>query len=190
MVLEGKDCDGPFIRHFLEPHQFFCNLTKTPCMPSTQTSVPDAVDGSHPAVSRMTACGYKATRCGVPSHVRLRLRKRTSEPITAAHNYLFGGNVSFAIRKQTFASVNLNGRCGSTPALRGCHTIERFCDAGEGQPSARIGHSLRPHSMSACGSERWYIAAAVPPDIRMSAAPSRMIVKSGSPWPRRSRKER
>ena len=27
----------------------------------------------------------------------------------------------------------------------------------------------------------WYIAAAVPDDIRMSAAPSRMIVKSGSP---------
>ena len=122
-------------------------------MPSTQTSVPDAVDGSHPAVSRMTACGYKATRCGVPSHVRLRLRKRTSEPITAAHNYLFGGNVSFAIRKQTFASVNLNGRCGSTPALRGCHTIERFCDAGEGQPSARNGRSLEPLAMAAYGSE-------------------------------------
>jgi hypothetical protein len=30
----------------------------------------------------------------------------------------------------------LNGRFGSTPALRGCHTIDRFCDAGEGQPSA------------------------------------------------------
>jgi len=29
--------------------------------------------------------------------------------------------------------------------------------------------------------KRWYIAAAVPDDIRMSAAPSRMMVKSGSP---------
>jgi hypothetical protein len=30
-------------------------------------------------------------------------------------------------------------------------------------------------------ARRWYIAAAVSDDIRMSAAPSRMIVKSGSP---------
>ncbi len=30
-------------------------------------------------------------------HGRLRLRKRTSEPITAAHNDLFGRNVRFAI---------------------------------------------------------------------------------------------
>ena len=51
----------------------------------------------------------------------------------------------------------------------------------EGQPSARNGHWPWPHRMSACGSERWYIAAAVPDDIKMSAAPSRMIVKSGSP---------
>ncbi len=28
---------------------------------------------------------------------------------------------------------------------------------------------------------RWYIAAAVPDDNRMNAAPSRMMVKSGSP---------
>ncbi len=42
---------------------------------------------------------------------------------------------------------------GSIPALRGCHTIERFCDAGEGQPSARNGRSLEPLAMSACGSQ-------------------------------------
>jgi hypothetical protein len=42
----------------------------------------------------------------------------------------------FAIRKPTFASASLNDRFGSTPALRDCHTIDRFCDAGEGQPSA------------------------------------------------------
>jgi hypothetical protein len=101
----------------------------------------------------MTAPGYKATRWGDPSHVRLSLRKRTSEPITAAHNDLFVGNVSFAIRKRTFASVNLKDRCGSTPALRGYHTIDRFCDAGEGQPSAINGRSLEPFAMAACGSE-------------------------------------
>ena len=61
--------------------------------------------------------GYKATRWGDPAHVRLRLRKRTSEPITAAHNDLFVGNVTFAIRKRTFAPANLNGRYGSIPAL-------------------------------------------------------------------------
>jgi len=33
-------------------------------------------------------------------HGRLRLRKRTSEPITAAHNVLSVGNVRFAIPKR------------------------------------------------------------------------------------------
>ena len=56
---------------------------------------------------RMTVLGYEATRWGYPSHVRLRLRKQTSEPITATHNDLFVGNVSFAIRKRTFAATNL-----------------------------------------------------------------------------------
>ena len=57
------------------------------------------------------------------------------------HDNLFVRNVSFAIRKRTFAATSLNARFGSTPALRGCHTIERSCDAGEGQPSARNGRS-------------------------------------------------
>jgi len=48
----------------------------------------------------MTASGYKATRWGVPSHVRLCLRKRTNEPITAAQNDLFVGYVGFAIPKR------------------------------------------------------------------------------------------
>ena len=137
------------------------------------------------------------------ANVRLQKRKRKISPITAAHNELFVGNVSFAIRKRTFASVNLNDRCGSisviwegsqaphrmtpygyqlpyeipqldgrsairkppfataswngrfgsTPALRGCHAIERFCDAGEGQPSAINGRSLEPLAMAAYGSE-------------------------------------
>jgi hypothetical protein len=65
----------------------------------------------------MSASGYKATRWGDPSHVRLRLRKRTSEPITAAHKDLFVSNVCFAIRKRTFAATNLNDRFGSIPAL-------------------------------------------------------------------------
>jgi len=76
----------------------------------------DAVDGSHPTASQCVSddgSGYKATRWGGPSHVRLRRRKRTILLTAAAHNDLFGGNVSFAIRKQTFASVNLNGRFGS-----------------------------------------------------------------------------
>jgi hypothetical protein len=30
----------------------------------------------------------------------------------------------------------VNGNLESTPALRGCDTIDRYCDAGEGQPSA------------------------------------------------------
>ena len=99
--------------------------------------------------NRMTACGYKATRWGGLSHVRYRLRKRTSEPITAAHNDLFVGNVRFAIREPTLAPSIANGRIGSTPALRSCHTIERFCDAGEGQPSANFGRSSGPISMAA-----------------------------------------
>ncbi len=65
----------------------------------------------------MTVLGYEATRWGDPSHVRLSQRKRTSEPITAAHNDLFVGNVSFAIRKQTFAATNLNDRFASIPAV-------------------------------------------------------------------------
>jgi TPR repeat protein len=31
----------------------------------------------------------------------------------------------------------LNGGFGSTPALRGCHTIDRFCDAGDLSAAAR-----------------------------------------------------
>jgi hypothetical protein len=61
----------------------------------------------------MTACGYKATRWGGLSHVRYRLRKRTSEPITAAHNDLFVGNVSFAIQLRTFAASIVNGKAGA-----------------------------------------------------------------------------
>jgi hypothetical protein len=45
-------------------------------------------------------------------------------------------NGRFAIRQPTFAPPNLNGRFGSTPAHRGCDTIDRYCDAGEGQSSA------------------------------------------------------
>jgi hypothetical protein len=48
----------------------------------------------------------------------LRLRKRTIEPIAAAHNDLFAGNVSFAIRKRTFAATDLNDRFGSIRAVR------------------------------------------------------------------------
>ena len=70
----------------------------------------------------MSGFDYKATRWGDPSHVRLSLRKRTSEPITAAHNDLFVGNVGFAIQKRTFASANVNDRFGSIPDLR----IARF----------------------------------------------------------------
>jgi hypothetical protein len=45
-------------------------------------------------------------------------RKRTSELTAAAHNDLFVGNVSFAIRKQTFASSFMNGNLGSIPAFK------------------------------------------------------------------------
>jgi hypothetical protein len=33
------------------------------------------------------------------------------------------------------------------------HTIDRFCDAGEGQPSARNSHSLGRRARAACGSQ-------------------------------------
>jgi hypothetical protein len=66
----------------------------------------------------MSRYGYKATRWGGPSHVRLRLTKRTILLTAAAHNDLFVGNVRFAIRKRTFASVNLNDRCGSIPVIQ------------------------------------------------------------------------
>ncbi len=66
----------------------------------------------------MSGFGYKATRWGGPSHVRLRLRKRTILLTAAAHNDLFVGNVSFAIRNRTFAATNLNDRFGSTPVIR------------------------------------------------------------------------
>jgi hypothetical protein len=52
------------------------------------------------------------------SHVRLCLRKRTIEPIAAAYNDLFVANVSFGIRKQTFAETNVNDRFGSIPAFQ------------------------------------------------------------------------
>ena len=47
----------------------------------------------------------------------------------------------FAIRQRTFATANLNGRFGSTPAVR-----DRLI-------SARNGHSLGPRARFACGSE-------------------------------------
>ncbi len=71
--------------------------------------------------------GYKATKWGIPSHVRLRLRKRTSEPITAAHNNLFVGNVSFAIRKRTFALAGVNDREGSNSVVHGLFGRRREC---------------------------------------------------------------
>ena len=49
---------------------------------------------------------------GDPSRVRLCLRERSIEPIAAAHNDLVVGNVSFAIRKRTFAAAALNDRFG------------------------------------------------------------------------------
>ena len=48
----------------------------------------------------MNAVGYKATSWDGLSHVRYRLRKRTIEPIAAAHNDLFAGYVSFGIFKR------------------------------------------------------------------------------------------
>jgi hypothetical protein len=55
----------------------------------------------------------------------------------------------FAIQKLTFTTRIMNGGLGSTPALRSCHMIERFCDADEGQPSAKSSRS----------SHRWPTAA-------------------------------
>ena len=65
----------------------------------------------------ISAYGYEAIKSVCPANVRLSLRKRTSEPITAAHNDLVVGNVSFAIRKRTFASASFNGGFESIPAL-------------------------------------------------------------------------
>jgi hypothetical protein len=48
----------------------------------------------------MAACGYKATRWGSRFHVRLRLTKRLTGPIAAAHHDLSIGYVSFAIPKR------------------------------------------------------------------------------------------
>jgi hypothetical protein len=63
------------------------------------------------------ACGYKATRWDDPFQVRLCLLKRTSEPITAAHNDLSVGYVSFEIRKRTIAATTVNDRFGSIRAF-------------------------------------------------------------------------
>jgi hypothetical protein len=95
------------------------------------------------AASQIAAYGYKATRWGDPSHVGLHLRRRTSEPITAAHKDLFVGNVGFAIRNWTFATVNLNDHCGSVPAI----PLER-------QEPARSGPPPEPRARTDCGSER------------------------------------
>ncbi len=54
----------------------------------------------------MTGFGYKATKRGGASHVRLRRIKRTIEPIAAAHNDRFVGNVSFAIPKRKKMAVS------------------------------------------------------------------------------------
>jgi hypothetical protein len=75
--------------------------------------------------------------------------KQTIELTAAAHNEIYEGNVGFAIQLRAFAASIVNGNLGSTPALRGCHTIERFCDADEGQPSATNGHLLGARPMSA-----------------------------------------
>jgi hypothetical protein len=50
---------------------------------------------------------------GASCNDRLQIRTRTFEPTAAAHNDFFVGNVSFAIRKRTLATVNFNDRCGS-----------------------------------------------------------------------------
>ncbi len=67
--------------------------------------------------SRLPVFGYKATRWGSPSYVRLRRIKRTIELIDAAHNDRLVGNVCFAIRKPPFAEADVNDREGSIPAL-------------------------------------------------------------------------
>ena len=66
----------------------------------------------------MSEFGYKATRWSTGSHVRLHRKKPTIAPTTAAHNDRLVGNVRFAIRKPTFASVSLKGRCGSECVIR------------------------------------------------------------------------
>jgi hypothetical protein len=71
-----------------------------------------------PTKLTMTAPGYKATRWGGPSNVRLCLRKGPILLTTAAHNDLFVDNVCFVIRKRTFAVTNLNDGLGSIPAFR------------------------------------------------------------------------
>lgn len=48
----------------------------------------------------MTANGYKATRWNRPSHVRLRLAKRTILLAAAMHNDRLGDDVCFAIPKR------------------------------------------------------------------------------------------
>ncbi len=89
----------------------------------------------------MPGLGHETTRWGDLSHVRYRLRKRTIEPVAAEHNDLFVGNVSFGIRKRTFATAALNGCFGSILAVR------------EGRLSAKNSRSLEPLAMSAYGSE-------------------------------------
>ena len=64
----------------------------------------------------MTGHGYKPTRWGDPSHVRLHRRKPTITLVAVTHNGFVLGNVSFAIWKQTFAESNMNDRVGSIPA--------------------------------------------------------------------------
>ena len=44
-------------------------------------------------------------------------------------------------------------RVGSTPALRGCDTIDRYYDTGEGQLPATNGLSMAPRARSAYRSE-------------------------------------
>jgi hypothetical protein len=53
--------------------------------------------------------GYKATRWDDPFQVRMCLLKRTSQPITAAHNDRLVGNVVFAVPKRTFAAPGFKG---------------------------------------------------------------------------------
>ena len=89
----------------------------------------------------MAGCGYKTTSWDGPSHVRLRRRKQTIESIAAPHNDLFAGNVRFAIRKRTFASVNLNDRCGSIPAIGA--QAHRTADSGQKQSLTQTVRKVR-----------------------------------------------
>ncbi len=68
------------------------------------------------------AFGQKRSLAAASPNVRLWIRKRSFEPTSAAHKDLFVSNVSFAIRKRTFAATNLNDCFGSIPDLR----IARF----------------------------------------------------------------